>query len=170
MLTLHGEWNRGTDFNFVPAVNQKPYVALSNFGFLSMTIKPVAQLTIDNTYFLTRLREPTTGQSAFNNHIIRSKWNYQFTRELSLRFIAQYDSTLANPAFTSLTTGKRLNADFLVTYLLRPGTAVYIGYNTNLSNPDPTFLPGPPGPLTPHDHFINDARGIFVKASYLYRF
>jgi hypothetical protein len=39
-----------------------------------------------------------------------------------------------------------------------------------LANPDPTFLPGPPGPLAPRDRFINDARGIFVKASYLYRF
>jgi hypothetical protein len=173
MLTLHGEWNRGTDFNFVPAANQKPYVALSNNGYLQATVKPFAQLTIDNTYFLTRLREPVTGQSAFNNHIVRSKWNYQFTRELSLRFIAQYDSTLANPAFTSLTTGKHFNADFLITYLLRPGTAVYVGYNTNLSNPNPTFVPGGVGPFQgpqPPNRFINDARGIFVKASYLYRF
>ena len=169
-LSLHAEWNRGTDFNFVPAVNQKPFVALSKFGFLGMTVKPFTQLTIDNTYLLTRLREPVSGQSAFTNHIIRSKWNYQFTRELSLRFITQYDSTLANPAFTSLRNGKHLNMDFLITYLLRPGTAIYVGYNTNMANPDPTFLPGPSGPLTPRDRFINDARGIFVKASYLYRF
>lgn len=168
-LSLHAEWNRGTDLNFVPAVGP-PVVALSNSGFIGMTVKPFTQLTVDNTYFLTRLRDRATEQSAFTNHIIRSKWNYQFTRELSLRFIGQYDSTLANPAFTSLTTGKHFNADFLITYLLRPGTAVYIGYNTNLSNPDPTFIQRPLGPQVAQDRFINDARGIFVKASYLFRF
>jgi hypothetical protein len=114
--------------------------------------------------------EPAEHRSAFTNHIIRSKWNFQFTRELSLRFIAQYDSTLANPAFTSLTTNKHFNADFLITYLLRPGTAFYVGYNTNFSNPDPTFIARPFGPQFPPDHFINDARGIFLKASYLFRF
>ena len=168
-LSLHAEWNRGTDLNFVPAVGP-PVVALSNFGFFSATVKPFTQLTVDNTYFLTRLRDRATEQSAFTNHIIRSKWNYQFTRELSLRFIAQYDSTLANPAFTSLSTGKRLNADFLVTYFLRPGTAVYLGYNTDMANPDPTFMVRPQGPLVAENRFINDARGVFVKASYLFRF
>jgi hypothetical protein len=169
-LSLHAEWTRGNDYNFVPAEGQRPYVSPSNFGFIGMTIKPVTQLTIDNTYFLTRLMEPAEHRSAFTNHIIRSKWNFQFTRELSLRFIAQYDSTLANPAFTSLTTSKHFNADFLITYLLRPGTAVYVGYNTNFSNPDPTFIARPFGPQFPPDRFINDARGIFVKASYLFRF
>ena len=105
-------------------------------------------------------------QSAFNDHIIRSKWNYQFTRALSLRFIMQYHALLANPNFTSLSPDKGLNTDVLVTWLLNPGTAVYVGYNTNLANPTPVFL----GPGQPPDRFVNDSRGVFVKASYLFRF
>jgi len=128
---------------------------------LSSSYIPAADFTSLNRY-----RDRTTSEAAFSNHIIRSKWNYQFTRELSLRFIAQYNSTLANPNFTELSTAKNFNTDVLVTWLLNPGTAVYVGYNTNMAYPDPTFT----GPGAPPNRFINDARGLFVKASYLFRF
>ena len=35
---------------------------------------------------------------------------------------------------SSLATVKNFNYDFLLTYLVHPGTAVYLGYNTNLQN------------------------------------
>jgi hypothetical protein len=109
---------------------------------------------------------------AMNNHIIRTKWNYQFTRELSFRFIGQYNTVLSNPYFTSLQTIKNFNADFLITYLVHPSTAVYVGYNSNLENvllPLGTDVNGQlrhaeGGPL------LNDGRNFFVKASYLFRF
>ena len=103
---------------------------------------------------------------------LRSKWNYQFTKELSFRFIGEYNTVLSNPSFTSLQTTKNFNADFLVTYLVHPSTAVYVGYNNNVENlmlPLGTDINGqvrhaPGGPL------LNDGRNFFVKASYLYRF
>jgi len=115
---------------------------------------------------------------SFNNHIIRSRWNYQFTRALSLRAIVQYNGLLANPSYTSLQTIKNLNLDFLVTYLVHPGTAVYIGYNSNLENLVPGLcihLAGsmqcdPTGNgLVRSNSFINDGRQFFVKISYLFR-
>ena len=165
-LTVFSEVNRGVELNFVPAPGKPPFLADTDTIFFLATVKPIAPLTIDNTYLLTRLRDRATGQSAFNDHIIRSKWNYQFTRALSLRFIMQYHALLANPNFTSLSSDKGLNTDVLVTWLLNPGTAVYVGYNTNLANPTPVFL----GPGQPLDRFVNDSRGVFVKASYLFRF
>ena len=108
---------------------------------------------------------------AFNNHIIRSKWNYQFTPELSARVILQYSTVLVNPGFTSLAATKNLNADFLITYLVHPGTAVYVGYNSNLQNLDPTLALDPHGNLArTRNSFINDSRQFFVKVSYLFRF
>jgi hypothetical protein len=166
MLTINSEFIWGTRLNFVPAPGQPPIVSDTNDIFLQATVKPISALTIDNTYLLTRLRSRQTGASSFTDHVIRSKWNYQFTRELSLRFIAQYTSTLANPNFTELSTVKNFNTDVLVTWLLNPGTAIYVGYNTNMANPDPTFV----GPGVAENRFINDARGLFVKASYLFRF
>ena len=123
--------------------------------------------------------EPNTRESVFNSHIIRSKWNYQFTRELSVRFIAQYNALLANPALFAAERTKGANADFLVTYLLNPGTAVYVGYNSNLQNldrqlctrlPDATCDPGQPILARTRSSFLNDGRVVFVKVSYLLRY
>ena len=144
----------------------------------TMSLKMTRHLVVDNTYILDRVINGAVRHAAFNNHIIRSKWNYQFTPALSFRLIAQYNGLLANPAQSSLTTTKNMNFDFLITYLPHPGTAVYIGYNSNLENLVPGLcnqLPGsamcvPNGPgLVRNNGFINDGRQFFVKVSYLFR-
>jgi len=89
---------------------------------------------------------------------------------LSFRFIGQYSSVLANSIFTSVQTTKTFNADFLITYLVHPSTAVYVGYNSNLEN-----IENPPhndinGDLARGGRLINDGRNFFVKVSYLFRF
>jgi hypothetical protein len=121
---------------------------------------------------LSRLRSRETDAGIFNNHIFRTKWNWQFNRELSFRVILQYTATLANSAFTSLPTTKQFNGDFLITYLLHPGTAIYVGYNSDFQNLDPqlTFNPNAGGLLRSPDRLINDGRLFFVKVSYLFRF
>jgi hypothetical protein len=133
-------------------------------------VRPNKSLRIDNTYILFRLHNRLGPVGALNNDIFRSKWNYQFNRKLSFRFIGEYYSLLTNPAFTSLYTQKDFNADFLITYLVHPSTAFYIGYNSNIEN-----LLDPPqadanGNLLYGQRFINDGRKFFVKVSYLFRF
>lgn len=54
--------------------------------------------------------------------------NYQFTRALSLRGILDYNAILPNESLVALDRRKHLTADVLVTYLMHPGTAVYVGY------------------------------------------
>jgi hypothetical protein len=168
-LSLGGEMNFGTDTNFDPAVGP-PVLAKSDFAAIFATVRPVNGLTIENTYLLTRLRDLDSSAGIFNNHIIRSKWNYQFTRAFSLRVIGQYSTVLANPARTSLQTTKNLNADVLLTYLVHPGTAVYLGYNSNLENLDPSLALDPNGNLLRGNRFINDGRQFFVKISYLFQY
>ena len=87
-----------------------------------------------------------------------------------MRFIGQYNAVLAHPGFTYLETTKNFNVDFLITYLVHPNTAVYVGYNGNLEN---VFLPlqnDVDGDLLHGGRFKNDGRNFFVKASYLFRF
>ena len=108
-------------------------------------------LKIENTYLFERLRptnstyafragtSPGRGRGIFNDHILRSKWNWQFTPQLSVRVILQYNALLAGTPgvgspYTYLPTQKQFNADFLVTYLVHPGTAIYVGYNSDLQN------------------------------------
>ena len=67
---------------------------------------------------------------------MRSVVNYQFTRSISARLVAEYDSTLANPAETSLLRTKEFASQALLTWLPHPGTAIYIGYSDDLQNLD----------------------------------
>jgi hypothetical protein len=165
-VSFNGQYFKTRRINFVPGTGLEPYLADGANANLGVTIQPIDQLRIQNLYLFSRLKDIQTGANIFNNHIFRSKWNYQFTRELSVRFIAQYDALIVNPdpAVTVLPTIKNFNADFLVTYLLNPGTALYVGYNSNLQNLDPTAS------FRTVEDFINDSKGLFVKFSYLFRF
>ncbi len=186
-LLLQGYYLWGDGINFVPPETQTlaacpgtggiafvacpPYLARTDTGHLTVSVRPISSLRIDNTYLFSRLRDRASAAAIFNNHIIRTKWNWQFNRELSFRMILQYTTTLANSSFTSLPTTKQFNADFLLTYLIHPGTAIYVGYNSDLQNIDPALQTAPGGGLVrTRDHFINDGRLFFVKVSYLFRF
>ena len=174
-VSVNGELGWGTDTNFDAAfmapIFGRPFLANSSYAQIYLTLRPTGKLTVDNTYLLTRFRGLNQGPGIFDNHIVRSRWNYQFTREFSLRFIGQYAAVLANQNLTSLQTTKNFNADLLFTYLLHPGTAVYVGYNSNLQNLDPSLSQDSNGNLL-HvpNRFMNDGRQIFVKVSYLFRF
>ncbi|MGH9568800.1 MAG: hypothetical protein ACRD4F_04135, partial [Candidatus Angelobacter sp.] len=159
----------GTATNFVPRTGP-PVLGYQNTGFLAGVVRPARGLTVENTYLLTRLLDQDSGLNIFNNHILRSKWNYQFTKEFSLRLIGQYTATLSNPGLTTLQTTKNFNGDVLFTYLVNPGTAIYVGYNSNLQNLDPLLLKTPDGLARTRNTFINDGRQVFVKLSYLFRY
>jgi len=179
-LNLSTEMDWGTATNFVPR-SGPPVLAYQNTGFVKATVRPTKGLTIENTYLMTRLLDQDTKLNIFNNHIMRSKWNYQFTKEFSLRLIGEYDTTIANPFLTTLQNTKGFNGDVLFTYLLTPGTAIYAGYNSDLQNLDARLqrvcagLPCAPGQgfdglLRTRNSFINDGRQIFIKLSYLFRY
>src|SRR5258708_1099742 len=116
---------RPNDFSGLPN-GQTPITGDETVINHTMIIKPTGHLEIDNTYILDRVLNGTAHHASFNNHIIRSKGNYQFTRALSLRAIVQYNDLLANPTYSSLRTTRNLNFDLLITYLIHPGTAVYV--------------------------------------------
>ena len=167
-LKMDVRW--GTRINYDAPTGQIPFLAGRTSVNTTLTVRPSRKLRVDNTYILFRLHDRMGGVGSMNNHIIRSKLNYQFTRALSFRFIGQYNSLLTNPTFTSLQTAKDFNADFLVTYLLRPSTAIYVGYNTNRENLLNPLAADIDGNLLRGPRYINDGRNFFVKASYLLRF
>jgi Domain of unknown function (DUF5916) len=181
-VTLHADYRFGTRVNYDPQGDIFPFLARRTSANLTLTVRPTRSLRIDNTYILFRLRQcpecpfPESTRlrppGSLNNHIIRSKWNYQFTKELSFRFIGQYGAVLANQAFTYLQTAKSFNADFLITYLVHPSTAIYVGYNSNLENVGFPLAPDGLGGLNHNTNgrLLNDNRNFFVKASYLFRF
>jgi hypothetical protein len=178
-VILHADYRFGTRVNYdaptvqvLPQFPITPFLARRNSANITLTLRPNRALKIDNTYIMFRLRSLDGSFGAMNNHIIRSKWNYQFTREFSFRFIGQYSTVLSNPYFTFLQTTKNFNADFLFTYLVHPSTAIYVGYNSNLENLAFPLGTDVNGELlhNPNGRLLNDGRNFFVKASYLFRF
>lgn len=168
----------GTVLIVVPT-GQLPITGDELFINHTMSIKPTGHLEVDNTYILDRVLNGAAHHASFNNHIARSEWNYQFTPAFSFRAILQYNGLLANPTYSSLTTTKDFSSDFLFTYLVHPGTAIYVGYNNNQENLIPSLCLPAAGQTTGCDpngiglvrgnRLINDGRVFFVKVSYLFR-
>lgn len=174
-LSVQAEYMRWAGINFEPPTGEEPFHTDRSSAEVGLTVRPSNRLRIDNTYLFSRAldRFGLTGQrgaNIFQNHIIRSKWNWQFNRQLSLRAIFQYEALLANPALTALETSKNFNADFLLTYQLNPWTALYVGYNSNLQNLDLVMTPRGTEVARFPNRFTNDGKQLFVKLSYLFRF
>jgi hypothetical protein len=157
--------------NYYPAAGLAPFTANDSHGSTSLTLRPTPKLRLDETYIMSRLRarQGPAAASIFNNHIVRSKVNYQFTRELSLRAIVDYNGVLPNPAMVSLDRSKTVRYDLLLTYMLHPGTALYLGYTDGYEN----WRFDPTQPLLRQRTGFPDTmtgRQVFVKLSYLVRY
>jgi hypothetical protein len=163
-------FSTGTRPNFYPPPGVPPFLANFRDLTLSLTFRPLSGLLLDETYIYSHLgaREETGYHGTiFDNHIARSRANYQFTRELSLRAILDYNAVLSNPSLVALDRTKHLTADVLLTHLLNPGTALYVGYTDGYDN----IAPDASGGLRPIDApTTSTGRQFFVKMSYLFRF
>jgi hypothetical protein len=179
-LSLSGRVQSGNGPDYFPGSSLTPFLGNStnaNFGF---TLRPEPRLRFDQTYIYSRLgtREGSTpagfspGAAIFNNHIVRSKLNVQFTRALSVRAILDYNSVLPNPQLVQLRRQKSLKGDLLFTYLLHPGTALYIGYSDLYENVDLDSVSLAPLRTLRQTNSPTTSTGrlFFVKLSYLFRF
>ncbi len=174
-------WNivftHGGNPNYNPAPGAPPSLLHEDFLQARMSVLPFHSLTVDNTYLLDR-NHTAAGRDVFENQVLRTKLNYQFTRAVSARVIVEYDSVLVNPAQTSLVRTKQVATQALLTWLPHPGTAIYLGYNNDIQNLDRTLCQraqsGGCDPAQPilgrSSNYLNDGRQFFLKASYLLRF
>ena len=176
-LRLNGRYTRGTEINYYPGPGMRPFLANGESIEAGLTVKPSPRLRLDQSYLFTRLstRAPvvtpagTASGSIFTNHILRTRATYQFTRELSLRAIVDYERVSPNHSLVDLKHEEGLRADVLLTYLVNPWTALYVGYTDAYDNATPGI--GPDGPWSRRDTPASPvARQLFVKVSYLFRY
>jgi hypothetical protein len=172
---------RSGNVNYNPLAGAIPFLMNQETVQALISVNPVRHLTDDNTYLLDRDHAVSNGQLVYESQTFRTKLNYQFTRAWSARVIVEYDTTLANPALTSLPRTKQVQTQALLTWLPHPGTVVYVGWNNDLQNYDHTVCTvnpaGSPERCNPNQPilargpgYLNDGRQLFVKASYLFRF
>lgn len=104
-----------------------------------------------------RITRDSNGSRYAEAVIPRARLSYQFSREISLRWINEWVDRRRYDSGDRLSSRDRaLTEDLLVSYLLRPGTVFYLGYGTRLTG-------GESGPLRATNH------SLFMKASYLWQ-
>lgn len=142
--------------------------------------RPTNQLRVEGRYQLQSYQRRTDGSYVGIRRIPRLRVEYQASRFVFLRLIAEHDSNFRDtlrddsrtglpvfvadgaggfaPAARSLT--RRLRVDWLFSYQPTPGTVVFAGYGSSLDEPD---TPGRPS------RYRRISDGFFAKISYLFR-
>jgi hypothetical protein len=176
-LGIDASFVHGTNINFVPADGVQPFLGKSEDASFGLTIRPWSRMQVQETYLYGRLGtftgsampEQSADESVFNNHLLRTKISYQLTKALSVRGIVDYNAVLPNAALANLGNSRRITTDVLFTYMLNPGTAIYVGYTNQRENfvLDPSAPGGLRRTLVPG---LGTGNQFFIKASYLLRF
>lgn len=151
-LSLSGQLRSGDELYYDPV---DPFTGPAALQMLTVTWQPSARFAQDVSVRRQRLDRPDDGTRVYDVRIVNTKSSYQFTTRLAVRGLLQYDSSR-----------HRLLGDFLGAYEVRPGTVFYAGYGALFEKRayrDESWVPG-------EGEFLGTGRGVFLKASYLYRF
>jgi uncharacterized protein DUF5916/cellulose/xylan binding protein with CBM9 domain len=132
-----------------------PYQGHANDVSSGFTFQPSGRLSESVAFERVAFDRESTGERVYTVHILNTKTAYQFTNHFFLRGIVQFDSSRS-----------QVLTDFLSSYELRPGTVFYVGYGSLIEQR--SF--GESGWTLGDGRYQTVSRGLFVKASYLYRF
>lgn len=122
-------------------------------------VKPSDRLRIEPTFNYGRSEHLQTGEEFYEGFIVRTRLNYQFTRELSLRLVVQYNDF-----------GERWDIDPLLTYRLSPFSVFYIGTTYDYGNLDGLGEPDRNGSRIYYkENWKLSARQFFMKLQYLFQ-
>jgi hypothetical protein len=124
------------------------------------------RLRVDTSLLSTELEDRGGRGTIFTDRILRTRWNYQFTKEMSLRVIVQHEDTKPT-ALSRLARDENLNLDVLFRYVLNPWSALYVGFNNNESNLQLVDDEDGGTSLVRTEELARDGRQLFVKFSYL---
>jgi hypothetical protein len=168
-VSLWASYSWGTGIDYSPPAGVLPFLGASQGAYASLTLRPTSRLRLEEMYLHERLQtlpgvSIMAGQPIFTTHIVRSKANLQMTRALAVRGILDYNELASNPLRFSDPSARRVTGDVLLTYLLHPGTALYLGFNDSYEDADPEPRRGIRLPTVPA------GRQVFAKVSYLLRF
>jgi len=140
-----------------------PYQGRSTNGGIEFTLQPTVHFSQYISWDTVHFSRADTGVHVFTVDVINAKSVYQFNTRFFVRLLEQFDSSR-----------RQLLTDVLASYEVVPGTVFHAGYGSLYERPD--LQDGSAGPL--QDGFVGPnagryhtvSRGLFFKASYLYRF
>ena len=166
-LAVKGAYASGTAVNHDPAPKLAPFLGTATEAEAGVTVRPTPRIRLDETYLVSQLESQSA--SVFTERRLRTKLNLQLTRSLSVRTIVDNETVLVNRALASGDDKRKWAGDFLLTYLVNPFTALYIGYIDKFENVE--IVPGSPPDLRRIGRPATSVgRQVFGKVSYLLRF
>ncbi len=172
--SANGFYLWGRDENFFEWASADIIVA--NF---TVRVRPTDQLRLEAQYQHQEFNRRTDGSTVGIRKIPRLKAEYQIARPLFFRIVGQYDAfhrdslrdesrtgfPLLVPtrtgglARTTTITNSTFRADWLLSYQPNPGTVIFAGYGSSLTEDDPLRF----------RDLRRTSDGVFVKVSYLFR-
>jgi hypothetical protein len=162
----------GTAVNHDPAeepVELAPFLTNVVEKEVGMTVRPTPRLRFEQRFNHTELNNRIGSGRIASELQLRSKLSYQFSRALSLRTIVDYKVEEADTAlFDSDARQAKWGLDLLLTYLLNPGTAFYVGYTSEYENLKIMGLGREV--LRTRSPGLEVGRQLFAKVNYLWRF
>lgn len=111
------------------------------------SIRPSQRLVIEPGLNYSELHDPETGEELFSGYVLRTRANFNFTRELFLRLVLQWDDF-----------DGRFNVEPLLSYRINPFTLFYVGSTQVFSDFEDQ-----------RDELVHTSRQYFAKLQVLFR-
>jgi len=148
-LYLRGLYSRGNSIRYVP----DPYQGYGSRVSGSMTYKPSEKFDLTASLTYSDFTRRSTGEREYDYAIWRGRLTYQMNKFLFFRGVVEYN------AFR-----REMLTDLLASFTYIPGTVIQLGYGSLY---DKTELVD--GAYRDSGRFLEMKRGLFFKASYLWR-
>jgi Domain of unknown function (DUF5916) len=169
---------------FLPALQDENFYEWSPARIIlvdaALNWRPSDRLRVSATYLHQQYWRKSDGTTVARERIPRLKAEYQVTRSLFIRLVGQYDAAwqdslrddsrsndpilIRNPATgvyerAAARSSNAVRVDWLVSFTPSPGTVVYLGYGSSLTEPDAFSFRG-----------LNRLQDqFFAKITYLFR-
>jgi hypothetical protein len=158
----------GTAVNHDPAGDLAPSLGHAREAEVGFTLRPTPQLRLEPAYVHSSLATRPGSARIFSERKLRGKLNYLFSPWWSLRAIVDWKAQDADTTlFDDDARQREWSVDLLITYLVHPGTALYLGYTDRYRN---LAIMGSPADVVPtRSPDLSVGRQVFVKLSYLWR-
>jgi hypothetical protein len=133
-----------------------PYSGNERSFDIELSLQPSARFNQSASWNRVVFDRASDGTNVYTVDVVNTRTTYQINRELALRAIIQYDSSL-----------RRVLTDFLASWELRPGTVAYAGYGSQIEKHG---WDGAQWTDQAPWSYRTAQRGFFFKASYIHRF
>jgi len=142
-LGFNAYLRRGTAINYYPAPGLQPSLDAARYDSIDVTIRPSARWRVAESYIVSRLVEPPSAAEIFTDRYLRLKSSFQVSRALSVRAIVDRHALAVDPRAAADIPDRRYTFDLLLTYLVNPGSAIYVGFTDHSRDlsADPTLPP-----------------------------